>query len=116
MAKEQRPTGAQVRGQIQSGESGDIRPGFDPAIAPMETDAEAGGQSTTAEQAQIALGTQSFGKRDNQASFDVAMRQPGSNRTTSQTGNVSMYGFIIACLILILIGLFIVSWFVPGTR
>lgn len=105
-----------MRGQIQSGESGDIRPGFDPAMAPMETDAEAGGQSTTAEQAQMALDTQSFGKRDKQAGFDVAMRQPKSNRTTSQTGDVSRYGVIIACLILILIGLFILSWFLPGTR
>jgi hypothetical protein len=116
MGEEQRPTGAQVRGQIQSGESGDIRRGFDPAMAPMETDAEAGGQSMTAEQAQMALDTQSFAKRDKQRNFDVAMRQPNSNRTTSQTGNVFLYSVIIACLILVLIGLFILSGFLPETR
>jgi hypothetical protein len=41
MTDRKHPTGAQVRGQIQSGDTGDIRSGFDPAAAPMETDAEA---------------------------------------------------------------------------
>ena len=40
------PTGAQVRGDIQAGLTGDKQPGFDPAMAPMETDAEAGGTPT----------------------------------------------------------------------
>lgn len=35
--------GAQVRGDIQKGMTGDKVPGFDPAAAPMETDAEAAG-------------------------------------------------------------------------
>ncbi len=34
---------ATVRGDIQSGATGDKRPGFDPAMAPLETDSEAGG-------------------------------------------------------------------------
>ena len=37
--------GARIRGSIQKGETGDKAPGFDPAAAPMETDAEAGGSS-----------------------------------------------------------------------
>lgn len=45
MAKRQnrQSTGAQIRGDIQSGRTGDKRPGFDPALAPLETDSEAGG-------------------------------------------------------------------------
>ncbi len=45
MAKKSAPraTPAQVRGDIQQGLSGDKKPGFDPAAAPLETDAEAAG-------------------------------------------------------------------------
>jgi len=35
--------GARLRGAIQRGETGEKVPGFDPAAAPYETDAEAGG-------------------------------------------------------------------------
>lgn len=45
--KEKR-TPQQVHADIQSGKYGDKTPGFDPAAAPMETDAEAGGSSTPA--------------------------------------------------------------------
>lgn len=34
---------ARIRGDIQQGRTGDKAPGFDPAMAPLETDAEAGG-------------------------------------------------------------------------
>ncbi|ACP26800.1 hypothetical protein NGR_c30650 [Sinorhizobium fredii NGR234] len=34
---------AQVRGDIQQGRTGDKKPGFDPAAAPLETDGEAAG-------------------------------------------------------------------------
>lgn len=36
---------AEVRGDIQKGLTGDKVPGFDPAAAPMETDAEAAGNA-----------------------------------------------------------------------
>ncbi|HYD72939.1 MAG TPA: hypothetical protein VEF55_07355 [Candidatus Binatia bacterium] len=42
-----KPTAAQLRGDINSGKTGDKTPGFDPAAAPMETDAEAGGAPPT---------------------------------------------------------------------
>jgi hypothetical protein len=35
---------AEVRGEIDAGLHGDKKPGFDPAAAPMETDAEAGAE------------------------------------------------------------------------
>jgi hypothetical protein len=49
MAKK-KPTAAQLRGDINSGKTGDKTPGFDPAAAPMETDAEAGGAPPTPEE------------------------------------------------------------------
>ncbi|HET9229895.1 MAG TPA: hypothetical protein VFO00_01320 [Vitreimonas sp.] len=45
-----KPTAAQLRGDINSGKTGDKTPGFDPAAAPMETDAEAGGAPPTPEE------------------------------------------------------------------
>jgi len=45
-----KPTAAQLRGDINSGKTGDKTPGFDPAAAPMETDAEAGGAAPTPEE------------------------------------------------------------------
>ena len=40
---------AQIRGDIQRGVTGDKRAGFDPAAAPLETDAEAAGTPLGAE-------------------------------------------------------------------
>jgi hypothetical protein len=45
-----RPTASQLRGDINSGDTGDKTPGLDPAAAPMETDAEAGGAPPTPEE------------------------------------------------------------------
>jgi hypothetical protein len=42
---------AGIRGDIQRGLSGDKKPGFDPAAAPMETDSEAGGTPLSSEDA-----------------------------------------------------------------
>ncbi|WP_409996100.1 hypothetical protein [Rhizobium leguminosarum] len=61
MIKKDGKTAAEVRGRIQSGDSGDIRSGFDPAAAPLETDAEAAGQSMSHEEVETALHTQSRG-------------------------------------------------------
>lgn len=52
MVKEIQPdrsSGARTRGAIQKGETGDKVAGFDPAVAPYETDAEAGGNPTLTE-------------------------------------------------------------------
>lgn len=47
MSKKRRPNAAQLRGDIDRGRAGDKAPGVDPAAAPMETDAEAGGAPPT---------------------------------------------------------------------
>jgi hypothetical protein len=51
------PNAAQLRGDIDKGRTGDKSAGLDPAAAPMETDAEAGGTPPSAaeiEQARAA--------------------------------------------------------------
>jgi hypothetical protein len=64
-------TPAEDRGQIQAGRTEDKTPGFDPAAAPLETDAEAGDAANPARPA-----TRHEAKFTNQASFANAMRRP----------------------------------------
>ncbi|TPJ76341.1 hypothetical protein [Mesorhizobium sp. B2-6-2] len=64
-------TPAEARGEIQAGRTQDKTPGFDPAAAPQETDAEAGDIPTSAKPAELR--EPSF---TNQASFANAMRPP----------------------------------------
>jgi hypothetical protein len=83
---EKNPTPSQVRGEIQAGKSGDIREGFDPAAAPMETDGEAAGTPMTSEQARIAIETQRSPLKEGQHNYDTAMRAPASMETKPQGG------------------------------
>ncbi|TGQ16182.1 MULTISPECIES: hypothetical protein [unclassified Mesorhizobium] len=64
-------TPAEARGEIQAGRTQDKTPGFDPAAAPQEADAEAGDVPTSATPA--ATRKPNF---TNQASFANAMRPP----------------------------------------
>ena len=66
-------TPSQDKGEIQSGQTRDKTPGFDPAAAPQETDAEAAGTDNPAEP--TMPGKLEF---KNQASFADAMRPPES--------------------------------------
>jgi hypothetical protein len=109
MTKTSGTTGAQVRGQVQSGVTGDIRPGFDPAAAPLETDSEAGGAPLTPEQVTDALENRA-GDGEVQQSYDVAMREPGSAATSSQTGKLFPFLALIVVLIAMAIGLAVASW------
>ena len=65
MAK-QKPTAAQLRGDINSGKTGDKTPGVDPAAAPMETDAEAGGAPPPADEVARARAQEQRGVKGKQ--------------------------------------------------
>jgi hypothetical protein len=69
---------AAARGRIQAGETGDKVPGFDPAAAPLETDAEAGGTPVTAEEMALARAAPAPGPASpklNATSHAPAMRE-----------------------------------------
>ncbi|TPI11045.1 hypothetical protein FJW06_21475 [Mesorhizobium sp. B4-1-3] len=70
MSPKQRPS-AEARGEIQAGRTQDKTPGFDPAAAPLEADAEAGAVPTSS--APVEPRKPNF---TNQASFANAMRPP----------------------------------------
>ncbi|MBZ9986837.1 hypothetical protein LB572_06985 [Mesorhizobium sp. BH1-1-5] len=64
-------TPAEARGEIQAGRTQDKTPGFDPAAAPQEADAEAGDVATSAQPTKPRKPNFT-----NQASFADAMRPP----------------------------------------
>lgn len=71
MISSSKRTPAEDRGEIQEGRTQDKTPGFDPAAAPQETDAEAGHSASSA--GAPAPHDSNF---TNQASFANAMRRP----------------------------------------
>ena len=110
-------TGARARGAIQRGETGDKVPGFDPAAAPMETDAEAGGSSQPAEDHGTRPLTALVKPDDSNASSHASglrawasKENARSARTTKQMREGPAYmvwWFIIAVVV---IGYFVISW------
>ncbi|ARO33756.1 hypothetical protein NXC14_PC00217 (plasmid) [Rhizobium sp. NXC14] len=110
MTKKRDKAAAQIRGAIQSGATGDIRPGFDPAAAPLETDAEAAGQPITPEQVGMALNARNIGAADHQRNYDVAMREPGSAATIPQTTRSPALRIFIGTLVVVAVAVAVASW------
>lgn len=106
-------TGARTRGAIQRGETGDKVPGFDPAAAPMETDAEAGGSSQPDDESPPLPAKTDDSNASSHASGLREWPSEGNVRTAS--GNATrgegpaylVWWFIIA---MVVIGYFIISW------
>lgn len=74
-AKSNNATAAQIRGDIQAGLTGDKQPGFDPAMAPLETDAEAGGTTLRSADVDNERESQRSGKKPHvSADYGSAMR------------------------------------------
>lgn len=88
---------AQDRGDIQKGLTGDKVPGFDPAAAPLETDAEAGGSRESLDrQHSPALARPETNRDAHQSSHADAMRrfeQPGVKPSRRST---SLWWFLLA--------------------
>lgn len=74
---------AQIRGDIQRGVTGDKRPGFDPAAAPLETDSEAGGAPLSAEQTEMALRQKRRDAAPGPESYGNAMRRQPPGRANA---------------------------------
>lgn len=100
---------AQVRGDIDRGLTGDKRPGFDPAAAPLETDAEAGGASQPAAELDAARDAPRQDQQPREGlSFGSAMRpttgSPNRSRRSILTVVLLLAG--LGLVLLLLLGLF----------
>lgn len=85
---------AEVRGDIQRGRTGDKRPGFDPAAAPLETDSEAGASALSPEQ--IAMSRESgaalqTGSADTDSYNEAMRREERPVQTDSRSGRLIIY-------------------------
>lgn len=116
MAEEMRqrgPNPAQVRGDIQAGLTGDKRPGFDPAMAPLETDAEAGGVSLSRAEIETARHEQREGRPvDISGDSGTAMR-PKFSGNRPQQGPFWLYFFGIALIATIGIAVLVAVYALP---
>ncbi len=96
---------ANIRGDIQAGLTGDKKPGFDPAAAPLETDSEAGGAPLEPEHVRMARGSQADPvASDWQGSHAEAMRDFEPKRESARSG-LPRTGLLIAAGIFVVIGI-----------
>ena len=100
---------AQIRGDIQSGRTGDKIRGFDPAAAPLETDDEAAGTAMKAESTKVARFGQSQSKlRDHSTEFADAMRAPAEPANDRLPGRPMSVVFVAGGAIII-VGLIVAA-------
>lgn len=95
-------TPAQNRGDVQAGAAGDKTPGFDPAVAPQETDAEAGGVAS-----QASDGVRGKPEFRNEASFANAMR-PMENEPRLQPRQTWPV-MVIALVVIVAAAIFVIA-------
>lgn len=96
---------AEIRGDIQRGQTGDKVPGFDPAAAPMETDAEAGGASATPLGPDIHTQRSSANRNTNESSSGDAMRR---FQAREPAGDWLRWLVVFAVLVAIVVVVFLV--------
>lgn len=96
-------TGAQQRADIDRGLTGDKKPGFDPAAAPMETDSEAGGSAMVAPLHGAGSQHQPADGRDWQGSEGDAMRNFSQSASKARAGWALPLG--VGLLVVVLLGL-----------
>ncbi|WP_230530074.1 hypothetical protein [Microvirga roseola] len=94
-----RPTTAQLKGDIDSGRTGDKVEVFDPGLSPLGTDDEAGGHPPTAEQVATARHQEGVARWQTDNSREgYAHRQ-----SNSKTALYSFIGFIALLLVLFVV-------------
>ncbi|WP_336056432.1 hypothetical protein [Nitratireductor sp. CH_MIT9313-5] len=93
---------AQVKGDINGGRTGDKRPGFDPAMAPVSTDAEAGGAPMSEAQVREArISELSSEHHDKDISYGDAMRPVEAGSERGQYGFVVLMGIVAVAVMII---------------
>jgi hypothetical protein len=105
MVKISDSTSAAARGAIQSGATQEKTPGFDPATAPLETDAEAAASQNPV--AEVGPRRSRQPKFENDASFANAMRPPESEPELRPGSNWPL--LVIAAVVLIAAAVFLAA-------
>ena len=93
---------AELRGDIQRGVTGDKRAGFDPAAAPLETDAEAAGTPLGPEHTELGPQAEVTPPGHAADSYENAMLSMADARP--RTGITPLVLFMVAFMAVILVG------------
>ena len=94
-----RPNVAMLKGDIDSGRTGDKNPVFDPGLSPLGTDDEAGGTPPTPEQVKLAR-TEETKRR-----WRLGPRVTSHAHDKSDRGALSIFFGLILLAALVLVGL-----------
>ncbi|MBZ9702749.1 MULTISPECIES: hypothetical protein [unclassified Mesorhizobium] len=105
MAKISNSTPAAARGEVQAGATRDKTPGFDPAVAPFETDAEAADTQNPVTEAGPQRSLRP--KFENDASFANAMRPVENEPELQPRSNWPL--MMIAAVVLIAAAVFLAA-------
>lgn len=113
MQSDDKSAGARERGAIQKGQTGDKVPGFDPAAAPMETDSEAGGDTSAITQHPPPHSSQP--NDANASSTASGMQEWQKDRQPQSTDRLRRESHPYLLWLLLIIGVVLIGYFV-GTR
>ena len=98
-----RPTTAMLKGDIDSGRTGDKNPVFDPGLSPLGTDDEAAGRPPSALRVALARRTETVGR------WSQGAARPAP-RTHKHDGlPVVFIGFIVAVAVALVVGMWLVG-------
>ncbi|KFB10053.1 hypothetical protein [Nitratireductor basaltis] len=93
---------AQISGDIDAGRTGDKRPGFDPAAAPLSTDGEAGGvRMSEAQIREARISELSNQQHDKDVSYGDAMRPLNAKPAGGHYGFVALAAIVAAAAMII---------------
>jgi hypothetical protein len=101
---------AQIRGDIQAGRTRDKRPGFDPASAPLETDAEAGGSAFNPEDVRIARRQNQSNPCHENSNYATAMRRAGDASYRRHAGWPRMLLLALGCVVVVMVVFITFLW------
>jgi hypothetical protein len=94
-----RPTSAMLKGDIDSGRTGDKNPVYDPALAPLGTDDEAAGRPP--ERARIGMARREETKRR----WSLGARKAGAAHDKADRAELFFLAFIAAVAAIFVIGI-----------
>jgi hypothetical protein len=96
-----RPTTAMLKGDVDSGRTGDKNPVFDPGLSPLGTDDEAAGHSPSSLRVALARRTESVGR------WVKGSRKAGAAHHKQDGVPVVFIGFILAVAVALTLGMWL---------
>lgn len=102
---------AELHGDIQKGRTGDKRPGFDPAAAPLGTDAEAAGSPPTGGEVARAREHEDAGEEvSHDGTFASGMR-PFDDERDEERGRLGPFWLYVGIVVIVALAIALTAMF-----